>query len=47
LKSYVYISDTKLDMLSAQIPPPLRKRIAIDVSVDLKLFSILTEAGRV
>jgi hypothetical protein len=40
LKYYLYVSDTKLDMLSAQIPQPLLKRIAVDLSVDFKLFSM-------
>lgn len=38
MKYYIYISDTKVDMLYPQIPKPLLKRIASDLSIDLKLF---------
>ena len=37
---YLYVSDTKLDMLFEQIAPELRKRISAEVKVDLKLASI-------
>jgi hypothetical protein len=40
LRYHVYVSDAKLDMLYEQVPTPLRKRLAAEVKVDLKLISI-------
>lgn len=40
LRYYLYISDTKLDMLFEQISVQARKRISAEVRVDLKLASI-------
>lgn len=37
---YVYISDTKVDMLLAQIPPRVLKRLGAELSIDLKVLSI-------
>jgi hypothetical protein len=37
---YVYLSDTKLEMLYAQIPVRLRDRIAADLKIDLKVISV-------
>jgi hypothetical protein len=36
MKHYVYISDTKVDMLYAQIDKSLLKRFSVDLSIDLK-----------
>ena len=30
VRYYIYVSDSKLDMLSEQIPPPLRQRVAAE-----------------
>jgi len=38
LKHYLYISDTKVDMLYAQIEPSLLNRLSIELSIDLKPF---------
>jgi hypothetical protein len=40
LRHFIYISDTKLDMLFEQIDPALRRRISAEVKVDLKLASL-------
>ena len=40
LRYYIYVSDSKLDMLSEQIPPPLRQRVAAELKVDIKVFSL-------
>ena len=37
---YIYISDAKVDMLFAQIPESLIKRIAAELTLDVKLLSI-------
>lgn len=39
LRYYVYVSDAKVDMLFAQIPPRLRNRIAAELKLDLKVVS--------
>lgn len=39
LKNYLYVSDSKVDMLYAQIPGPLRAKIAVELKIDLKIFS--------
>lgn len=39
MKYYVYISDTKVDMLLAQIPHDTKKKIASEYKVDLKIIS--------
>ena len=45
LRYYLYISDSKLDMLFEQIPPKLRTRFAAEVKVDLKVVGVaLTSA---
>jgi hypothetical protein len=36
MKHYIYISDTKVDMLYAQIDKSLLKRFSVDLSIDLK-----------
>lgn len=40
LRHFLYISDTKLDMLFEQIDPALRRHISAEVKVDLKLASL-------
>jgi hypothetical protein len=40
LRNYIYISDTKLDMLFEQIPRGVLKRFSAEVRVDLKLASV-------
>jgi Family of unknown function (DUF7019) len=39
-KYYVYVSDTKADMLYAQIPRRSRDRIAAELKVDLKVLAL-------
>lgn len=39
MKYYIYISDSKVDMLLAQIPHEQKKKIATEFKVDLKLLS--------
>jgi hypothetical protein len=38
LKYYLYISDTKIEMLYAQIPSSLQKKFALDLNIDVKLL---------
>ena len=45
MKYYVYISDTKIDMLYPQIPKPLLKKIASNLSIDLKLLGAEVNIG--
>jgi len=40
LRYYLYVSNTKLDMLFEQIDPALRRRISAEAKVDLKLASL-------
>ena len=40
LRYFVYVSDSKLDMLFEQITPAIRKRISAEAKVDLKLASV-------
>jgi hypothetical protein len=47
MKFYLYVSDAKLDMLYAQIPPTLRSRFAKELKIDLKVVSAsFTEATK-
>jgi hypothetical protein len=39
MKYYIYISETKLDMLYNQIPVNLREKIASELKIDLKVIS--------
>jgi hypothetical protein len=39
MKYYLYISDTKLEMLYGQIPTRIRDRIAAELKIDLKVIS--------
>ncbi|HYT46447.1 MAG TPA: SAVMC3_10250 family protein [Methylomirabilota bacterium] len=45
MKYYIYISDTKVDMLYPQIPKPVLKRIASSLSIDLKLLGAELSVG--
>jgi hypothetical protein len=38
VRYYVYISDSKLDMLYPQVPHALKQKVSTDLKVDLKLF---------
>ncbi len=40
LRTYVYISDTKLDMFFEQIDPAVRRRVSAELSLDLKIASV-------
>ncbi|MGW1254773.1 DUF7019 family protein [Streptomyces sp. NPDC002513] len=40
LRYFVYVSDSKLDMLYEQIDPALRRRVSAEARVDLKLASV-------
>jgi hypothetical protein len=40
LRYYVYVSDTKVDMLYAQIPSGARERLAAELKVDLKVLAL-------
>ena len=40
LRYYVYVSDTKVDMLYAQIPSRVRERLAAELKVDLKVLAL-------
>lgn len=37
MKYYIYISDSKVDMLLAQIPHDFKRRVALQFKVDLKV----------
>ncbi len=39
MKYYIYVSDTKVDMLYAQIPQGIKKKIATEIKIDLKILS--------
>src|SRR6266480_8136240 len=45
MKYYMYISDSKIDMLYPQIPKPILKRIASSLNIDLKLFGAELSVG--
>lgn len=46
LRYYLYVSDTKLDMLFDQIGAQARKKISVELKIDLKLASVtLSDAG--
>lgn len=40
MKYYIYVSQTKVDMLFSQIPQGIRDRIATELKFDLKIFSV-------
>lgn len=37
-RHFMYVSDTKVDMLLAQIPQSQKQKIAIELKLDLKLL---------
>lgn len=39
MKYYIYISPLKVDMLFEQLPAPLKKKIAAELKIDLKILS--------
>jgi hypothetical protein len=45
MKYYVYISDSKVEMLYAQIPRKIRDRIVGKLEIDVKVLSISLEAS--
>jgi hypothetical protein len=40
MKYYVYISDTKVDMLYSQIPQNILRKIAAELNINLGIFSL-------
>jgi hypothetical protein len=44
MKYYIYISDSKVDMLLSQIPHDQKKKIATEFKIDLKLLSASRKA---
>lgn len=38
MKYFIYISDTKIDMLSSQIPRRLLEQLAVELNIDVKLL---------
>lgn len=45
MKYYIYISDTKVDMLYPQIPKSILKKNASSLSIDLKFFGAKLSLG--
>jgi hypothetical protein len=39
MKYYIYISDTKVDMLFPQVPHDIKKKVALEFKMDLKILS--------
>ena len=39
MRYYVYVSDSKVDMLYSQMPRGIRDRIAAELKIDLKVIS--------
>ena len=39
MKYYIYISDTKVDMLFPQVPHDIKRKVATQFGIDIKLFS--------
>ncbi len=39
-KFYIYISDAKIDMLLPQVPHDLKKKVAIEFKLSLKVFEV-------
>jgi hypothetical protein len=39
MKYYIYISDAKVDMLFPQVPHDIKKKVALEFKMDLKLLS--------
>jgi hypothetical protein len=40
VQHYIYVSDTKVDMLAAQVPRRLRDQIAADLKLDVKVLAV-------
>lgn len=40
MKYYIYVSDTKVNMLYEQIPRDIKTKIAAEIKIDLKLLSV-------
>ena len=40
MKHYVYISDSKVDMYYSQIPKKIRDKIAVELGINLGMFSL-------
>jgi hypothetical protein len=40
MKYYIYVSDSKVDMLYSQIPHGIREKIAAELKIDLKVLSV-------
>jgi len=45
MKYYVYVSDSKVDMLFAQIPSRFAERLAIELKIDFKIISASVSSG--
>ncbi|RRR99200.1 DUF7019 family protein [Glycomyces terrestris] len=45
LRYFLYISDAKLDMLFEQIDPAQRRRVSMELGLDLKLASVVLRQG--
>ena len=45
MKYYIYISDTKVDMLYPQVPQPLLKKITSSLNIDVKLLGAEVNIG--
>jgi len=41
MKFYLYVSDAKVDMLFSQVPHELKKKVATEWKIDLKLLDLL------
>ena len=46
MRYYVYVSDSKVDMLYSQMPSGLRDRIAAELKIDLKVVSVSVSGRR-
>ncbi len=44
MKYYIYISDTKLDMLYPQVPHEIKKKVATEFGIDFKLLKATRKA---
>lgn len=46
MRYYIYLSAVKVDMLYAQIPPKLLRRLAVEAKVDLRVLSVAVQSVR-
>jgi len=46
MRYYVYVSDSKVDMLYSQMPRGIRDRIAAELKIDLKVISVSVSGKR-